>query len=71
MVLSPVVLGTKNHCAGENQRQFSSQSANDLVLKLRRNKRSAYTEKPTPPLFEEEAPLLSTYMSRREQKSWS
>jgi hypothetical protein len=35
------------------------------------NKRSAYTERPTPPLVEEEAPFLNTYMSRREQKSWS
>jgi hypothetical protein len=25
MVISPVGLGTKNHCAGEGQQQFSSQ----------------------------------------------
>jgi hypothetical protein len=25
----------------------------------------------TPPLADEEAPLLNTYISRREQKSWS
>jgi hypothetical protein len=41
------------------------------VLKLRRNRRSAYTERPTPHLVEEEPTLLNTYMSRREQKSWS
>jgi hypothetical protein len=41
-----------------------------LLLKLRCNKRSAYTERPTPPLIEEEAQLLNTYMSRREQNSW-
>jgi hypothetical protein len=33
------------------------------------NKHSAYTEKATPPLVEEEATLLKTYMSKREQKS--
>jgi hypothetical protein len=27
MVMSPVGLGTKNHCAGEDQQQFSSQIA--------------------------------------------
>jgi hypothetical protein len=37
------------------------------LLKLRRNKRSAYTERPTLPLAEGKAALLSTYMSRREQ----
>jgi hypothetical protein len=26
MVVIPVVLGTKNHCAGEGQQHFSSQS---------------------------------------------
>jgi hypothetical protein len=77
MVMSPVGLGTKNHCAGEGQQQFSSQSvrqeikgarcpqgpgrcdsANILVLKLRYNKRSASTERPTPPLVGDEVPFL-------------
>jgi hypothetical protein len=29
MVVSPVGLGTKNHCAGEAQQQFSNQSIRD------------------------------------------
>jgi hypothetical protein len=40
------------------------------VLKQRRNKRSAYTGRPIPPLVEEKATLLNTYMCRREQKFW-
>jgi hypothetical protein len=32
------------------------------------NNRSAYTKIPTPPLVEEEAPLLNTFMSRRKKK---
>jgi hypothetical protein len=46
-------------------------SADILVQKLRGNKRSAYTERPTPPLVEKEAAFLNTYMCKREQKSWS
>jgi hypothetical protein len=42
-----------------------------LLLKLRCNKRSAYTERPTLPLVEEEASFINTYMTRREQKSCS
>jgi hypothetical protein len=40
-----------------------------LVLKLRCNKHSASTVRPTPPLVEEEAPFLkkTTYMSRRKK----
>jgi hypothetical protein len=38
-----------------------------LVPKLRCNKRSAYAKRPTPPLVEEEATFLNTYMSRREK----
>jgi hypothetical protein len=38
------------------------------VLKLRCNKHSVSTERPTPPLVEEEAPFLNTYMSRREKE---
>jgi hypothetical protein len=34
-------------------------------------KRSPYTGKQTPPLVKEQAPLLNTFMSKREQKSWS
>jgi hypothetical protein len=34
--------------------------------KLRRNERSAYTERPTPPLAEGKVPLLNTYMAGRE-----
>jgi hypothetical protein len=41
------------------------------VLNLRCYKHSAYTQRPTPPLVEEEAPLLNTYMSRREKRTWS
>jgi hypothetical protein len=29
MVMSPVGLGTKNHCAGEDQQQFSRVCSND------------------------------------------
>jgi hypothetical protein len=43
----------------------------DAVLKLRCNNRSAYIERPMPLLVEEEAPFLNSYMSRREQNSWS
>jgi hypothetical protein len=35
------------------------------------NNRSAYTERPTPALVEEETPFLNTYMSRKEIKSES
>jgi hypothetical protein len=31
MVMSPVKLGTKNHCAGENQQQFGSQSSSVAI----------------------------------------
>jgi hypothetical protein len=54
-----------------NQSAERCDSADILVLKLLCNERSAYTERPTPPLVKEEAPLLNTCMSRREQKSWS
>jgi hypothetical protein len=30
--MSPVGLGTKNHCAGEDQQQFSTQSASRKLL---------------------------------------
>jgi hypothetical protein len=36
-----------------------------LMLELRCNKRSAYTERLTPPLVEKGAPFLNTYISRR------
>jgi hypothetical protein len=42
-----------------------------LVLKVMCKKCSADTKIPTPPLVEEEAPLLNVYMSRREQNYWS
>jgi hypothetical protein len=44
-------LGTNNQCAGEGQQQFVSQLGPSC---LRHNKHSAYTERPTPPLIEEE-----------------
>jgi hypothetical protein len=31
MAMSPEGLGTKNHCAGEDQQQFSSQSVMKVV----------------------------------------
>jgi hypothetical protein len=34
MVVSPVGLGTRNHCAGEGQQQFSSQLADWLHFEL-------------------------------------
>jgi hypothetical protein len=34
-------------------------------------KRSVYTERPTPPLVEKEATFLNRYVSVREQISWS
>jgi hypothetical protein len=34
MVISPVGLGTKNHCAVEDQQQFSSQSVNSSLNKI-------------------------------------
>jgi hypothetical protein len=44
------------------------------MLKLHSNKCSAATERPTPPLVEEEAPFSNMYMSKRKnnlgQKSW-
>jgi hypothetical protein len=49
---------------------FLNNSMVKLILKLWCNKCSAYTERPTPPLVEEN-PLLNRYMSRREQKSLS
>lgn len=45
------------------------QSASELVLKLRCNKHSTYTERPTSSLIKEVAPLLNINMSRREEKS--
>jgi hypothetical protein len=42
-----------------------------LLLKLQRNKRILYTERPTPSLLKEKTPFLNAYMCRREQKSWS
>jgi hypothetical protein len=35
--LSPVGLGTKNHCTGEGQQQFSSQSADRIKTNNRPN----------------------------------
>jgi hypothetical protein len=35
------------------------------------NKRSAYIERPTPPLVEEDAPFGNRYLSRKEHKPWS
>jgi hypothetical protein len=32
--MSPVGLGTKNHCAGEGQQQFSSQSSTPILYSL-------------------------------------
>jgi hypothetical protein len=71
-------LQTKTDCTMQWQKEHrahgdldSCESADILVLKLRCNKHSAYTERPTPPLVEEETLLLSTYMSGGEQKSWS
>jgi hypothetical protein len=55
MIMGSVGLETKDHCAGEDQQQFSSQ----LVRPTEQ-----YTERPTSPLFEEVALLLNTYMSR-------
>jgi hypothetical protein len=40
-------------------------------MKLRCNKHRANTERSTPPLVEENVPLLNTYMSSREQETWS
>jgi hypothetical protein len=41
MIMSPVRLGTKKHCAGEGQHQFSSQSVNyrtkRVVTQLRKS----------------------------------
>jgi hypothetical protein len=34
MVMSPVGLGTKNHCAGEGQQQFSSQSVSNAIIEV-------------------------------------
>jgi hypothetical protein len=42
-----------------------------LVLKLRCNKHSASTERPTLRLVKEEPHFSNTYMSKRENKSWS
>jgi hypothetical protein len=41
------------------------QSKDILILTLRCNKSSAYTERPTPPLVKEVAPLVNTYVCRR------
>jgi hypothetical protein len=49
----PMGLGTKNHFAGEGQQPFNNHLGTELP---RCNKLGAYTEKPTPPLVEEEAP---------------
>jgi hypothetical protein len=35
------------------------------------SRRGVTSNNQTPPLLEEEAPLLNTYMSRRKQTSWS
>jgi hypothetical protein len=35
MIMSPMGLGTKNHCAGEVQLQFSRQSVSQSVSQLR------------------------------------
>jgi hypothetical protein len=40
-------------------------------IPLQCNKCSAYTERLTPPIIKEETPHLTTYISRREKKSWS
>jgi hypothetical protein len=68
MAMSPVEFGTKNYCACEGQQQFRSES---VVLKLRCNELRAYTQRPTIPFVEEEAPVLNAYMYKRKQKSWS
>jgi hypothetical protein len=38
MVMSPVGLGTKTHCAGEGQQQFKSQSERKTLVERPRNK---------------------------------
>jgi hypothetical protein len=53
MVISPMGLGNKDHCAGEDQH-----SVTDELPTV--HKRSAYTERSTLPLVEEEAPLQIT-----------
>jgi hypothetical protein len=60
MVMSHVGLGTKNHCAGEDQQQLTG---------LWYTKYSAYAKTPSPPLIEEEAPILKTCTCLGEKKN--
>jgi hypothetical protein len=50
---------TKNDCAGEGQHQFSRLDQTCRVGE-RWNKCSAYSERPAPPLVEEEALIQNT-----------
>jgi hypothetical protein len=62
--MSPAGLGTKNDCADEDQQQFTRQGR---AKNRRCNKRTAYTERPTFPLVEEEAPFLNKYVHVQER----
>jgi hypothetical protein len=48
MVVSPVRLGTKNHCAGEGQQQFSSQLVDWLHLDLSQKAKTNTDDSPDP-----------------------
>jgi hypothetical protein len=63
--MSPVGLGTKNPCAGEAS---SNLAVNQGPSCLRCNKRRACTERPTPPLVDQEAPTSTTRTRIGEKK---
>jgi hypothetical protein len=50
---------------------YQTEPSYNGAKKKTKKKSSACKERQTCPLVEEEASLLNTYMSRREQKSWS
>jgi hypothetical protein len=67
--VGPVGLGTKNHYADEDQQQFTGLDWTGQSVQLRYNKHSAYTERLTRPLVEEEFPFLNTRLGKNESKA--
>jgi hypothetical protein len=66
MVMSPVGIGTKNHCAGEDQQQFSSQSESSGRMWV-----SEWSVVLRPLLSSKRRPHFKTRKSLKRTKIWS